>query len=107
MARMMLGQMLDDCSVLFDRVDKLHCTGVEPAEASEGRNVWLRQDLDDEFCREPIELIDNQWRWVCNRGGHYRADSVFRAVHRAACCRRVSASCIHIARIRVNYLFPL
>jgi len=31
--------MLDDCRVLFDRVDKLHCTAVEPAEASEGSDV--------------------------------------------------------------------
>jgi len=31
--------MLDDCSVLFDRVDKLYCKVVEPAEASEGKNV--------------------------------------------------------------------
>ena len=99
--------MLDDCSVLFDRVDKLYCKVVEPAEASEGKNVQLRQDLDDEFCREPIELINSQWRWVCNRGGHYRADSVFRAAHRPGCCRRFSASCIHIARNRVNFLFSL
>jgi len=31
--------MLDDCGVLVDRVDKLHCASVEAAEASERRNV--------------------------------------------------------------------
>jgi hypothetical protein len=30
-----VGAMLDDCSVLVDRVDKLHCTAVEAAEASQ------------------------------------------------------------------------
>jgi len=39
MAQMMLGQMLDNCNVVFDRIDKLHCMGVEPVEASEERNV--------------------------------------------------------------------
>jgi len=31
--------MLDDYSVLADRIDKLHCAAAEAAEASEGRNV--------------------------------------------------------------------
>ena len=31
--------MLDDCGVLVDRVDKLHCEAVEAAEASQRRNV--------------------------------------------------------------------
>ena len=49
--------MLDDCSVLADWVDKLHCAAVEAAKASEGRNVKLQQDLNDEFYGEPEELI--------------------------------------------------
>ena len=35
-------------------VDKFHCMTTETAEASEGRNV--EHNLDDDFCREPIEL---------------------------------------------------
>ena len=30
---------LDDCGVLVDRVDKLHCAAIEAAEASQQRNV--------------------------------------------------------------------
>jgi len=48
--------MLNNCSILADGVDKLHCATVEPAEASKGRNVQQQQDLDDKFYWEPIEL---------------------------------------------------
>ena len=42
----------------------------------------------------------------CNRVGHCRADSVFRAVRRPGCCHSYLASCIHTAQNLMNHSFP-
>jgi len=41
---------------LVDWVDKLHCVTTESAEASEGRNFELQQNLVDDFHGEPVKL---------------------------------------------------
>ena len=46
-----------------------HCM---TAEASEGRNVELQHNLNDDFYGEPIELTGgkNWWRWACKHVDH-------------------------------------
>ena len=75
----------------------------ETAEASEGRNVELQQNLDDDFYREPIDLTGRK----TSADGHAKVSTI---VEQAAFpCRALSgakaASCVNVVQNRMLVLF--
>ena len=70
--QMLTSGLFNNCSVLADCVDKMHCVRAETTEASEGRNVELQQNLDVDFYREPIDLTGRK----TSADGHAKVSTI-------------------------------